>query len=325
MLYPWHEALWQSWQQLLIQGRLHHAILLLAPKGTGREVLGRQLAQTVLCHNCESEPCGVCHSCKLFAAGTHPDFHLIQPEQEGKQIGVDAVRQCNRWAMETSQLAGQRVIMIDCADSMGEAGSNAILKTLEEPPSGCQFILTAQSLDSLLPTIVSRCNKWRMEIPDEQFVKLWVEKQLMQTIKIESVRLNACAPLATQQFIEQGMDIRHNNLNEAFVAFLQPPHTGIYDVVSLCTSEGIVSMKWLSYFLVDCIKFQQGVTGYLTHSESIDKIQSVAQAVPSTILIQQVRKINELHRKLERHSGLNIELLIVEWLTGFIGGNNRVS
>lgn len=325
MLYPWHMSLWRNWQQLLGQGRLHHAVLLLSAKGSGREVLAKQLAQTVLCQHCETEPCGICHSCQLFAAETHPDFHIVKPEQEGKQIGVDAIRQCNRWAVETSQLAGQRVIMIENADAMGEAGANAILKTLEEPPSGCQFILTAQSLDSLLPTINSRCNKWRLTTPDELDVKAWVEKQLMQTIKIESVRLNACAPLATQRFIEQGMDIRHHNLNDAFVAFLQPPHIGIYDVVSLCTNEGIVSMKWLSYFLVDCIKLQQGVTGYLTHSESINKVQSVAQTVPSTILIQQVRKINELHRKLEKHSGLNIELLIVEWLTGFIGGNNRVS
>ncbi len=165
MLYPWQQSLWQSWQLLLGQGRLHHAILLLAVRGSGREVLTQQLAQTVLCQNCDTEPCGVCHSCKLFAAKTHPDFHIIAPLQEGKQIGVDAIRQCNRWAVETSQLAGQRVIMIEHADALGEAAANALLKTLEEPPSGCQFILTAQSLDSLLPTVNSRCNKWRLATP----------------------------------------------------------------------------------------------------------------------------------------------------------------
>ncbi|MCG7587790.1 DNA polymerase III subunit delta' C-terminal domain-containing protein [Photobacterium sp. OFAV2-7] len=281
-------------------------------------MLAQHLAQTVLCQNCDTEPCGACHSCQLFAAKTHPDFHVVAPLQEGKQIGVDAVRQCNRWAMETSQLAGQRVIMIDHADALGEAAANALLKTLEEPPSGCQFILTAQSLDSLLPTINSRCNKWRLAVPDEQETRRWVERQMMQTVKLESVRLNGGAPLATQRFIEQGQDIRHGNLLGAFSDFLQPPFTGVYDVAALCTSEGIVSLKWLSYFLVDCIKLQQGVSSHLVHSESVDKVQAVAAKISPTILLTQVRKANELHRKLEKHTGLNEELLVVEWLTGFI-------
>ncbi|MCW8330807.1 DNA polymerase III subunit delta' [Photobacterium sp. SDRW27] len=318
MLYPWQQTLWQNWQQLLSQGRLHHAILLLAAKGSGREELAKQLAQTVLCQNCDTEPCGVCHSCQLFAAQTHPDFHHVAPLEEGKQIGVDAIRQCNRWAVETSQLAGQRVIMIEHADALGEAAANALLKTLEEPPSGCQFILTAQSLDSLLPTINSRCNKWRLAVPDEQETRRWVEKQMMQSVKLESVRLNGGAPLATQQFIEQGQDIRHGNLLEAFSRFLQPPFTGIYDIAALCTKEGIISLKWLSYFLVDCIKLQQGAAAHLVHRESLDKVQAVASQVTPAVLMTQVRKANELHKKLEKHTGLNEELLIVEWLTGFI-------
>ena len=318
MLYPWQQTLWQNWQQLLSQGRLHHAILLVAAKGSGREVLAKQLAQTVLCQNCDTEPCGVCHSCKLFAANTHPDFHRVAPLEEGKQIGVDAIRQCNRWAVETSQLAGQRVIMIEHADALGEAAANALLKTLEEPPSGCQFVLTAQSLDNLLPTINSRCNKWRLAVPDEQETRRWVEKQVMQTVKLESVRLNGGAPLATLQFIEQGQDIRHGKLLEAFSAFLQPPFTGLYDVAALCTSEGVISLKWLSYFLVDCIKLQQGVSAHLVHSESLEKVRAVASRVSPAVLMAQLRKANELHQKLEKHSGLNEELLIVEWLTGFI-------
>lgn len=318
MLYPWQESLWQNWQQLLEQKRLHHAILLLAVKGSGRDVLARQLAKTVLCQNNETEPCDVCHSCKLFEANSHPDFHVIKPEQEGKQIGVDAVRQCNRWATETSHLNGQRVILIEHADAMGEAGSNAILKTLEEPPQGCQFILTAQSLDSLLPTIVSRCNKWRLPIPAESNVKQWVEHKLMQSINVESIRLNSGAPLSTLAFVESGMNIRHANLIKAFAEFLQPPNIGIYDVTAMCTADGIVTLKWLSYFLVDCIKYQQGVSNSFVHNESLVAVQQVATQVSGALLLEQSRKINTLYRKLEQHTGLNIELLVVEWLTGFI-------
>ncbi|MGF1698843.1 DNA polymerase III subunit delta' [Photobacterium makurazakiensis] len=318
MLYPWQESLWQNWQQLLDQERLHHAVLLLAPLGSGREALGKQLAHTVLCKNGLTEPCGVCHSCKLFSAGTHPDFHHVAPEQQGKQIGVDAIRQCNRWAVETSQLGGERIIMIDHADAMGEAAANALLKTLEEPPAGCQFILMASSLDNLLPTINSRCNKWRLAMPNEEQTQRWVEKQLMQSIKLETVRLNNCAPLATLQFIEQGQDIRYTKLLEAFAAFLQPPYIGLYDVAGLCNSEGHHSLKWLSYFMVDCLKLQQGVSSHLVHSESLPLIQQAASMVTPAVLMSQSRKANALFQQLDHHTGLNTELLLVEWLTGFM-------
>ncbi|WP_261857984.1 DNA polymerase III subunit delta' [Photobacterium sanguinicancri] len=318
MLYPWQEVLWQQWQQLIAQKRLHHAILLTAAKGSGRAVLAKHLAQTVLCLNGGNEPCGLCHACQLFDAQTHPDFHWIKPEQEGKQISVDVVRKCNRLAVETSQLGGRRVIFIESADALGEAGANAILKTLEEPPQNCQFILTSQSLDSLLPTIVSRCNKWRLSVPDEAQAKRWVEQQLKQSISAESVRLNCGAPLATLAFVEQGQDIRHGKLIEAFAEFLQPPNVGLYDVAGLCASEGAVSLQWLSFFLLDCIKYQQGVTSHLVHQESVTKVEQVARTVPAAVLIRQARQINQLHQQLQKHTGLNSELLIVKWLSTFL-------
>lgn len=318
MLYPWQEHLWHNWQQLLAQGRLHHAVLLVSPPGGGQEVLAKQLAQTVLCQNATSEPCGMCHSCRLFAAGTHPDFHHLAPAQEGKQIGVDAVRQCNRWAVETSHLGGNRIILVEQADAMGEAAANALLKTLEEPPAGCQFILLAASLDNLLPTINSRCNKWRLSMPPEADARRWVERQLMQSVRLETVRLNGNAPLATLKFIEQGQDIRYTKLLEAFTAFVQPPFIGLYDVAGLCSAEGYLSLKWLSYFMVDCMKLQQGVTQQLVHCESVPLVQRAATVISPLILMHQIRKANALCQQLERHSGLNTELLVVEWLTGFM-------
>lgn len=71
-------------------------------------------------------------------------------------------------------------------------------------------------------------------------------------------------------------------------------------------------------FLVDCLKVQQGVQSGFVHNESLALVYQVAAVLPIHLVINQIQKLNELHRKLERHSGLNIELLVVEWLTGFI-------
>ncbi|GAB6262051.1 DNA polymerase III subunit delta' [Photobacterium sp. 53610] len=317
MSYPWLTTVWQQWQQLLTQDRMHHAMLLIAPSGCGSETLIRQLARTVLCQNGMTEPCGICHSCQLFAAETHPDCHTIRP-QDGKAISIDAIRQCNHWAWETSQLGGKRVVLIEQADCMGEAAANALLKTLEEPPANCQFILTTTELDRLLPTINSRCNKWRLPLPAEQDVKRWVESQLKQAVKVEAIRLNGNAPLAALHFIEQGQDIRHQNLLESFHQFLVPPHSGLFSVAEHCMKDGLLSLKWLSYFLVDCLKIQQGVVGYLVHAESSALAGQVAAQLQQSLLLGQIKALNALIRELEAHPGLNDELLITDWLSGFI-------
>lgn len=166
---------------------------------------------------------------------------------------------------------------------------------------------------------MSRCNKWRLNPPEEDNVKRWVESRLQQSIFLESVRLNNGAPLATLAFIESGLDIRYGHLVKAFTEFVQPPHIGIYDVAAMCTADGIVTLQLLSYFLVDCLKWQQGATQYLVHQESLPAVEAVATTIPTALLLEQVRNLNNLHRQLAKHTGLNIELLVVEWLSGFIG------
>lgn len=140
----------------------------------------------------------------------------------------------------------------------------------------------------------------------------------MQSIKRETVRLNGRAPLATLQFIEQGQDIRYGHLLTAFAAFLQPPFIGLYDVAAQCAAEGHQSLKWLSYFMVDCMKVQQGVTQHLIHCESLPLVQQAAATISPMLLISQIKKANALYQQLDQHSGLNTELLMVDWLTGFM-------
>ncbi|WP_232313230.1 DNA polymerase III subunit delta' [Enterovibrio coralii] len=190
-VYPWHNEIWHNWQHLLGQDRLHHAVLLSAPKGSGKLALSAMLAKTILCKNGTTEPCGICHSCQLFEADTHPDFHWLKPEAEGKQLGVDTIRAGNQYAWETSQLGGQRVILVQNADRMGEAAANALLKTLEEPPANCHFILLTESRDSMLPTVVSRCNKWKPRMPEEAVAKRWVESELFESVPLQVIRINA--------------------------------------------------------------------------------------------------------------------------------------
>ncbi|MDD1782751.1 DNA polymerase III subunit delta' [Enterovibrio sp. ZSDZ35] len=315
-VYPWHNEIWHNWQQLLGQERLHHAVLLSAPKGSGKLELSALLAKTILCKNGTTEPCGTCHSCQLFDADTHPDFHWLRPEAEGKQLGVDVIRAGNKYAWETSQLGGQRVILVQNADRMGEAAANALLKTLEEPPANCHFILLTESMDSMLPTVVSRCNKWKPKMPDELVAKRWVESELFESVPLQVIRINRGAPLAAKAFIDKGSASKHEALLSAFTKYLTDKQ-GIFNVTESIVKSDREGLQWLSFLLLDVLKIQQGTHEALVHCDSEKTLVSLAEKLPQGKVLQQLMALNKLKAELTKHTGLNGELLISRWLSDF--------
>lgn len=315
-VYPWQQDIWQRWQQLLGQQRLHHAILLCAPKGSGKIMLAETLAKTILCKQQGTLFCGVCHSCQLFDAQTHPDFHCLKPEAPAKRIGVDQVRIGMKYAWETSQLGGQRLILIQDADMMGEAAANALLKTLEEPPSDCHFILLAESISRMLPTVVSRCNKWKTMQTDELVVKAWLESQLMQSVSSQVLRLHRGAPLAAKAFIESDGVTRHGRLFSSVVEYLTSKQ-GLFSLTEQLIKADREGERWLSFMLLDVIKLQQGTQEALVHCEEMTALSTVAKCVLPSRMMSQLLAFNQLQAQLLMHSGLNRELLISRWLSDF--------
>lgn len=106
---------------------------------------------------CEEKlACGVCKSCRLFDALTHPDFKLIKRDEDKKEISVDAIREIIKDISRGPIFATKKIYIIQEAEEMSTSAQNALLKTLEEPPEYALFILTCNNLERLLPTVVSR-------------------------------------------------------------------------------------------------------------------------------------------------------------------------
>lgn len=143
-------------EKMLASGKLPHAVLIEGESGLGKTVLANFLCGAALCGS-TAAPCGVCTSCRLFAAGSHPDFTVVEPEKDRKTISVKAVREVVAAAAIMPQTAQRHVFLIDCAESMTPEAQNALLKVLEEPPEPVMFILTCNSKAELLTTVVSRC------------------------------------------------------------------------------------------------------------------------------------------------------------------------
>ena len=161
-------------------GALHHAWLLAGPKGVGKALFARAAALRLLAEGMTpgALPPGLGvppthQAAALFAAGSHPDYRELRrlPKKEAKaedelarSITVDQIRSLGPFLGTMPSLSPRRVIVIDAADDLERPGaSNALLKSLEEPPSGTVFLLVSHAPGRLLPTIRSRCRVLRFE------------------------------------------------------------------------------------------------------------------------------------------------------------------
>ena len=153
-----------AWLQRAIQSNhLAHAYLFVGDNAIGKKLTAIRLAQAISCDRYPEsrtpDPCGICKSCYQIEAQTHPDFLFIHPDSEGQspQIKIDRVREIEHHVIYRPLIGLRKICLIDEVDRLTVGAANAILKTLEEPPDHCLFLLMTNRPSSLLATITSRC------------------------------------------------------------------------------------------------------------------------------------------------------------------------
>jgi len=141
-------------REAVATGASGHAYLFVGPQGVGRELAALALAASL---NCPDGGCGECDVCKRVLRRSHPDVYMIAPE--GAQILVTQVRAVRENAHLSPYEGRVKTFIFEDAHRLNPAASNALLKTLEEPPGDVLFILVTESPEDLLPTVVSRCRR----------------------------------------------------------------------------------------------------------------------------------------------------------------------
>ncbi len=204
---PWQEEAWHRLAEARRRDRLPHALLLSGPRGLGKRAFGEALAAALLCSAPESSghACGRCRSCRLLAAGTHPDFHCIEPEAPDRPIRIEAIRDlCDETVLSVG--GGRRVFLLVPAESMGTAAANALLKTLEEPPAGIHLLLVSHRPEHLPVTIRSRCNPVPFRLPSPGPAIRWlVGEEGVDAERAElALALSGGGPLAARELLREG-------------------------------------------------------------------------------------------------------------------------
>ncbi|KGK08753.1 DNA polymerase III subunit delta' [Vibrio navarrensis] len=307
--YPWLENVWRGLQASMAAQRLPGAVLLQSDADLGVEVLVDAFAAALLCKTYPDQACGFCHSCDLVKSNNHPDLHRILPEKEGKAIGVEQIRHCNRLTQESSQLGGYRLFIIEPAEAMNESASNALLKTLEESGEQCLFLLVNRDKKRLLPTIVSRCQQWTVTTPDLNAAVEWLRQQGVKDVAKDLLKLSHYSPLQAKAMAQAGGVAEYQKLEALFLSVLTQPWGDITELVSLIQTSSQRNLTWLWYLLSDAQK-----AAFRLDSQDLLFGSQTLSHYPLIRLHSAMESLTQLMQQLRTFPGLNEELLITNWI-----------
>jgi len=227
----------QALQRALTSGRLPHALMLEGPIGVGKATCAGILAQAL---NCEVEnfvdACGACTSCRKVARGLHPDVLWVEPMGTSGKILLrqivprpdDKPESPNEpivaWVGYKPFEGRRRVVIIDDAHTMNAAAQNALLKTLEEPPSSSILVLVTPRPAALLPTIRSRCQSLRLQPLGTAHMRRHLESSC--DMPADEARLRAAlAPGSLGRAMALDLE-EYNGLRDVAEAAVEDAHDG---------------------------------------------------------------------------------------------------
>ena len=170
----------EHFQSSVINKTISHAYIINGEKCSGKSMLAKAFAMAIMCEAGGSEPCLQCESCKKIINNCNPDVINLVRDKKKKtdSIGIDEIRQQVISSIYDRPYSGDhKVYIIDDADKMNIQAQNAILKTLEEPPSYAVLILITTNAARLLPTIISRCIVLNMRPVEDKVIRQYLRDQ----------------------------------------------------------------------------------------------------------------------------------------------------
>ncbi len=186
------EQIKEHLQNALTTGKVSHAYIINGEKSSGKEFIAKIFAMTLQCEQGGTEPCNECRSCKQTLSKNQPDIIYVSHEKPNS-IGVDDIRaQVNNDVAIKPYSSKYKVYIINEAEKMTPQAQNAILKTLEEPPAYAVIILLVSNINTLLPTILSRCVVLNMKPVRDALVK----KYLMEELQVPDYKAEVCVAFA---------------------------------------------------------------------------------------------------------------------------------
>ena len=323
-LLPWQHNAWRELAQRRHAARFPHALLFSGIVGLGKRLFAEQLIRSLLCKAAGEDglPCGICRSCTLLAAGNHPDYLCVTPEDFGKSIKVDQIRELSAFLNHTSQFAGLKAALIDPADRMNSNAANSLLKTLEEPPGDSLLLLVSAHPASLPATVRSRCGEIKFKRPSNEEAVAWLSPQLRDADPNLLLSLCHGAPLRAQTYAASDNLVRRQSLFKCYCDAL----AGQIDPVQAAKNwaDGNIQehLVWLIDWYTDMIRLKMAsASPRILNPDFQSELQRLAAPLSERVLFHQLDSV--LRMRELRTTQVNLEILLEAFFGECAQGYNR--
>ena len=314
MIYPWQQKQWDKIVACHQKGRMPHALLLAGSRGLGKLTFAKSLGELMLCERNLTQACQICRGCQLFRVGNHPDFFEVSLKEKSKAIKVTQIRDLIAALNQTSQRGHYQVVILFPAEAMNRAAANAFLKTLEEPSGQVLVILVTHQSGTLLPTIVSRCQRVLFKTYSDPTTIQWVETQVkgdknkarqllaltnhapLHAIKLESLNYSSLRDLVLKSLINTVMQ-RESAVN----------------VVSILLREDIkLILHIIITFLMDVLRLQLNCYYFVLNADYMSFLQELSSILSQEKLLEILQQLQETWRVVTGSEAVNSQLLMEE-------------
>ena len=320
--------------------RMPHAMLFFGPEETGKVAAALESARALHCSDGSCGACNSCKSCRRTAEMNHPDFSVLfplpartnqeaewkilqkviedpygyPPPERSATISVDRIRELQKRFSYGSYEGAWRTAVILHAEQMRPEGANALLKTLEEPPEGSLLLLTAHSVESLLPTIVSRCQAVKFPALSSQDVSgALVDRR---SVDVDLARFVARASGGNLRRAIEQVDSDLEDVQDRAYRFLEaliwgeeyPTYAALENLAS-DRQRAIGVLEASGIWLRDVLVFSNGGADQVLHHSRLTDVERLAGVFDLERLSQSIEKLQSLLDMNQRHVNLLVGLV----------------
>lgn len=324
---PWQSDQWQYLQKRIQQQSLPHAIMLSGIADVGKTLFANAIIHSLLCEQRDEAgyACGKCRACHWLSAQSHPDLLILEPEEPGASIKIEAVRHLIDRFTQRAHQGGFKIALINPAEAMPIGATNALLKILEEPTPNTLILLISQQAQLLPATIRSRCQNLLFPLPNSGMASAWISQQLKVSLQ-EATRLLMLAdgaPLIALSLKEES-SLQDQQLLLQQLTQLRNKEIDPVAVANHWTKKPLLlTLTYWQTELMDILYKQLDITKTQASHSSIQSnttnthldvpnplLKQFSQQINAIALFHFYDKTNQLRRQLVNHYNPNVQLAL---------------
>lgn len=285
-----HDSIKAILKKSVSSGHISHAYIFEGPAGVGRFSAALSFAKAILCENSRGgEPCGVCKSCVMAEASSHPDIRVVSNKLYDESVNssdivVGTIREMKKEIYIKPFYSDRKVYIVPAADTINETAQNSLLKVFEEPPKYCTVILIAENTSSFLPTVLSRAVNLRFNPLPARTVEEYLTDHFpsvpFETVKIKAAMSDGSIGAAISLMEDDKADAMRDDIIAQLCRLSSSSGKNLYDIINSLknySADVDFMMKIITMWFRDCLMLSQG--GGIVNLDKAAEIESFCKGL----------------------------------------------